>query len=89
MGNGASERHVEFVCVRAAHHRRMAASPCFCDVDGWRGYCPAGDVGGHDWMSTSTDIATLRHLGYCSGPASDEVAGAERNEHDGLVLTRS
>lgn len=89
MGKSESGQHVALVCVRAAHHRHMVEAPRLRDVDGWRGYCPAGDIGGHDWMSTATDLATLRHLGYCWGPASDEVAGAERDDDDALVLTRS
>ena len=84
MEKGEGELQVAFVCVRAAHYRHMAASPCFCDVGGWRGYCPAGDVGGHDWMSTSIDLATLRRLGYYS--ASDADDEAERESDDATVL---
>lgn len=84
MGKVVSGQHIDFVCVRAAHHRHMAVSPCLCDVEGWRGYCPAGDIGGHDWMPTSTDIATLRELGYCCGPFSD--APEHRVEEEGAAL---
>lgn len=84
MGKSESGQHVAFVCVRAAHHRHIVKAPCLCDVGGWRGYCPAGDVGGHDWMSTSTDLATLRRLGYYS--ASDADDEAEHESDDATVL---
>lgn len=88
MGTKKSSQRIEFVCVRSAHHRHAAASPCLCDVGGWHGYCPAGDVGGHDWMPTSTDLMTLEQLGYRRSQRSDEAVAREREDDDALVLIR-
>jgi hypothetical protein len=71
---------VQFVCVRAEHHRRTSRSRVVCEHLGCPSYCPAGDVGGHDWMPTLTDLATLGCLGYETryedelGAAADELA---------------
>jgi hypothetical protein len=66
----------------------MVEAPRLRDVDGWRGYCPAGDIGGHDWMSTSTDLATLRNIGYCWSPASQSEDDAESEREDATALIR-
>ncbi len=56
-------KQVQLVCVRAVHHRHQAAE-CLCDVAGFTGYCPAGDVGGHDWMPVMTDLSSLARIGF-------------------------
>lgn len=56
-------QRIEFVCVRAAHHRRQAMAEDVCEFAGFLAYCPAGDIGGHEWMAAPTDLATLTRVG--------------------------
>ncbi len=85
----AGAKMVQFVCVRPAHHRRGAAAE-LCAHCGLAAYCPAGDVGGHDWMPTSTDLATLIHLGFVRTHEGD-LAADERDEaeDDALIVVRT
>lgn len=64
-------RTVQFVCVRGAHHRRGPGAASLCEHLGCGAYCPAGDVPGHEWMPTSTDLSTLVDLGYVRAPKDD------------------
>lgn len=71
---------VQFVCVRAEHHRRTARSQVVCEHLGCLSYCPAGEVGGHDWMPTMTDLATLACLGFETAGDNGDGVGAETEE---------
>jgi hypothetical protein len=58
-----AEIKVQFVCVRGSHHRQRATTE-LCEYLGRPAYCPSGEVGGHEWLATATDFATLARLGY-------------------------
>lgn len=74
---------IHFVCVRGSHHRHAAATTHLCRHLGCPAFCPAGDVGEHEWVVTSTDIATLARLGYV---VTREPAGmAERTDEHVLI----
>jgi hypothetical protein len=89
VGTSESTERVEFVCVRAAHHRRAATTRCLCDVGGWHGYCPAGDIGDHEWLPITSDLVRLTQLGYRWRPRSDEpVERDDRQDDDTLALIR-
>jgi hypothetical protein len=84
----AGAKKVQFVCVRPAHHRRCAMVE-ICEHVGLAAYCPAGDIGGHDWMPTSTDVAALLHLGFIVGVREGDIAPADKREDDEFVLIRA
>lgn len=83
---------VQFVCVRAAHHRRRSTVERLCEHFGCVAYCPAGDIGEHDWMPTAADLLGLARVGYVGGrdgagaTAQDERA---RLDEDAPVLIRA
>jgi len=85
----AGEIRVDFVCVRAAHHRRRPTSPCLCDHLGRPAYCPAGDVDDHDWMPLATELARLARIGYARiADVHDEKEAGEPDDDRILVLIR-
>ena len=60
----SAEIHLQFVCMRPLHHRHRTSPLSLCEHKGCAAYCPAGDIGGHDWLPVSTDLAGLAGLGY-------------------------
>ena len=73
-------RTVQFVCVRGAHHRRGTGAASLCEHLGCDAYCPAGDVPGHEWMPTSTDLSTLVDLGYVRSRGDEARADDEADD---------
>ncbi len=77
---------VQFVCLRAAHHRRWATGERLCANLGCAAYCPAGDIGDHEWMPTATDLLGLTRLGYIRPrDEADLAAEDERERRDDAV----
>lgn len=74
---------IHFVCVRGSHHRRATAATHLCRHLGCPAFCPAGDVGDHDWVVTSTDIATLARLGYV---VTREPAGSTAHAEEPVLI---
>lgn len=87
----ADTRTVQFVCLRAAHHRRWATVERLCEHLGCAAYCPAGDIGEHDWMPAATDLLGLARLGYIRPRDEADLATDEgqRLDDDVLVLIRT
>ncbi len=79
---------IQFICVTAAHHRLGTAGEAACEHFGCAAYCPAGDVGHHEWMPTWTDLGSLAALGYVRDgeDAADECTPEAAD--DRLVLIR-
>jgi len=52
---------IEHLCASPSHQlSEDADGPVIPYAERW-GYCPAGDVGGHDWRATGgTTLATVR-----------------------------
>lgn len=73
-------KDVQFVCVRAAHHRHWAPVATLCEHLGCAAWCPAGDVGDHEWLPAATDIVGLSQLGYRR--AARDAGGAEKHDAD-------
>ena len=68
-------KRIQFVCVRAAHHRSVTPQKVVCEHYGCDAFCPAGDVGDHEWLPTTTDLVGLGCLGYVR--YADDGAPAE------------
>lgn len=86
----ADTTRIQFVCVRAAHHRRGTRAEGLCAYLGCAAYCPAGDIGAHDWMPASTDVATLARLGYLRTRDEAERESDDQGlEDDPPILVRT
>lgn len=82
----ARETRVDFVCFRAAHYRKRSAATAVCEHFGCPAYCPAGDVGDHEWVALSTDLARLARLGYAGlGGREEPEEPADRDSHPVLI----
>lgn len=80
--------YVQFVCMRPAHHRHRMSALSLCEHQGCAAYCPAGDVGDHDWLPVLTRTASLVSLGYAPARADVPAMGEEREAEGDLVLIR-
>lgn len=77
-----------YVCARPDHHRRRARETRPVEHLGCAAYCPAGDLGGHEWMPTQTDLTRLQELSICPGACSDTQAEPPGRPERELVLIR-
>ena len=84
----AIETRVQFVCLRAEHHRLRPVGSTLRQYLGHSAYCPAGDVGDHDWMPVATDLLRLARVGFLYPLDEPEATDTEPPSDDDLVLMR-
>jgi hypothetical protein len=64
---------IEYFCSNPAHRPTRDADAPLLVYDGGAGYCPAGDVGGHEWCATGgRTLATVRE--WLARPAAAPFA---------------